>query len=197
MKIAVSGLSGSGNSTVCSLVGKNLRLKVINYTLRDMARELGMDFEGIHRRRKGDPAFDYQLDRKQAELFASEKNAIMGSRLAIWLVGANLSVWLEAGLKTRAARIAEREKIPVREALLRTRRRDAENALQYRRLYGIDVKTHGFVDLIVDTEKYPASKVAAIIVNEAKKAKYKKVKSSKYADTMLSSIEKGLKSIRC
>lgn len=197
MKIAISGLSGSGNSTVCALLGKRMGLTVINYTLRNMALELGMDFGEIHKKRKDDPSFDYLLDRKQAEKFSASKNAVLGSRLAIWLVDSNLSIWLDAGLLARAGRIAKREGIPLRQAIAQTRRRDSENSAQYRKLYGINVSRHGFADMVIDTEKLPAAKVAQLIIKEAKKPKYNKVRGNKYAGGLAGKIAFGLKGVRC
>ncbi|MFH1257521.1 MAG: cytidylate kinase, partial [Candidatus Micrarchaeota archaeon] len=90
MKIAISGLSGSGNSTACEKVGNALKLKVINYTLRNLAIDVGMDFPTIQEKRKEDERFDLLLDKRQMEAFSEEKDAIIGSRLAIWMADANL-----------------------------------------------------------------------------------------------------------
>ncbi len=197
LKIAISGLSGSGNTTVSELIGKKLHLRVINYTLRNMAKELEMDFEGIHEKRKDDPAFDYMLDKNQQEMFEREKGAILGSRLAIWLADANLYVWLDGELKTRAKRIAKREGITLKEAIAKTKIRDLENAAQYRRLYGIDVNKHGFADLKIDTDNLSAQEVMEKIASVAQKPSYKKVRKNKYAEEMKVRISRGLGSARC
>ncbi|HLC47448.1 MAG TPA: cytidylate kinase family protein [Candidatus Norongarragalinales archaeon] len=197
MKIAVSGLSGSGNSTVCKIVGKKLGIPVINYTLRDMAQDLGMGFSEISRKRKEDPAYDLMLDKMQLEQFDAKGNAILGSRLAIWLAGANLYVWLDAGLRERARRIATREGTSLKAALAATRKRDLENARQYRKIYGIDVGRHEFADIAIDTERNSAAQVAAIIIRENAKARYNKPRKGKYGGAVAEMIRKGLLKTRC
>ncbi|MFH1750125.1 MAG: (d)CMP kinase [Candidatus Micrarchaeota archaeon] len=197
MKIAVSGLSGSGNSTVCRLVGKKMGLRVINYTFRDMAKDLGMEFERLHDIRKEDWSYDYLLDRKLLEMFGVQENAIMGSRLAIWIAPANLRIWLDADLGTRAKRIAKREGIMPARALALTRKRDAENARQYMLLYGLDIRKHAFADLAIDTNKMPAEKVAQRIVALARGKNFGKTRESSRALGIKSRIAAGLKKIRC
>ena len=44
IKIAVSGKSGCGNSTVSRLLADKLGLKLINYTFHNMAEEAGIPF---------------------------------------------------------------------------------------------------------------------------------------------------------
>jgi CMP/dCMP kinase len=197
MKIAISGLSGSGNSSACENVGKALKLKIVNYTLRNLAADVGMDFAQIQEKRRDDPSFDLLLDKKQLEMFGSEGNVIMGSRLAIWMADCNLRVWLSAPLKIRAKRIATREKKPIRQVLAETKKRDEENRRQYIKLYGIDVNKHSFADIIVDADKLNAKAVAQKIMTEAKKDKYKNIEKSNYGDRILARIEKGLKAVRC
>jgi cytidylate kinase len=179
------------------MVGKKMRLRVINYTLRNMAKEIGMEFEGIHEKRGNDPSFDYLLDKNQKEMFDREQGAVLGSRLAIWLADANLYVWLDGDLKTRAKRISRREKITLKEAIDKTQKRDGENALQYKKLYGIDVGKHGFADLKIDTGKLSALEVAEKIAREAQMPSYNKVRKNKYAAGMQRRISIGLGSARC
>ncbi|MBI5225067.1 cytidylate kinase family protein [Candidatus Micrarchaeota archaeon] len=197
MKIAISGLSGSGISTACEGVGKKLNLKIINFTFRNMATEIGADLETLQEKRKNDDSFDYLLDKRQLELFGAEKNAILGSRLAIWLADANMRVWVHAPLEIRAKRIAGRENISFEKALIATKQRDKENKAQYKKLYGIDVSKHEFADLVLDSGKLNAAQIANKIANEAKKDKYKNVKMSKYGARIGRIISDGLKTKKC
>jgi CMP/dCMP kinase len=197
VKIAVSGLSGSGNSTACGKIAKLLRLKAINYTFKDLAAEIGMDFYALHEKRKSDPAYDLLLDKRQIEMFEGEENAILGSRLAIWIADANLRVWLEAPIQIRAKRISQRDGIPTGDALVKTRMRDKENAAQYLRLYGIDINKHGFADIVIDSGKFGADEVAKKIASAAKSKKYAKVKKSPMGEKIRKIIQVNLNKIRC
>ena len=130
VRIAISGLSGCGNTTACHNVANAMNLKVVNYTFRNLAQDMNLKFEEILEKRKEDPSYDYLLDRKQIDLVVSQDNTIMGSRLACWLVHADLKVWLESPLRERAARIAERETRDYYEVLVETKTRDEYDIAQ-------------------------------------------------------------------
>jgi cytidylate kinase len=169
LKIAISGKSGCGNSSVSRMVAERLGLELINYTFHDMARERGMEFEEFCRLAEQDSRYDRELDRKQVEMCAGG-SCVLGSRLAIWLLeDADLSVYLYASLDTRAARIAEREGGSLEEKREETKRRDRRDHARYKRLYGIDNDRYDFVDLVVNTDNMTAAEVADTIVAEANK----------------------------
>jgi len=46
IRIAISGKSGCGNSTVSRIVATRLGLRVVNYTFKDLARDRGMSCVG-------------------------------------------------------------------------------------------------------------------------------------------------------
>ena len=56
IKIAVSGKSGCGNSTVSRLLAEKLGLKLINYTFHNMAEEAGIPFEELCLKAENDPS---------------------------------------------------------------------------------------------------------------------------------------------
>src|SRR5512137_2484437 len=112
LRVAISGKSGCGNSTVSRLVADRLGLPMINYTFKDLARDNGMTFEEVCRKAEEGPEFDYLIDRMQVEM-ADKGPCVLGSRLAIWLLRDRaFTVYLDAPPEIRAARIAMREGIP-------------------------------------------------------------------------------------
>lgn len=150
--ITISGKSGCGNSTVSRLVAERLGLRLINFTLRDLARERGLSFEQLWERAEHDQSVDHDLDRRLVDL-AAEGGCVVGTRLAIWLLDdPHLSVYLEASQQTRAARIASREAISYRDALAATGVRDRRDRNRYLRLYDIDIGDASQAELVVDTE---------------------------------------------
>jgi len=179
MKIAISGLSGCGNTTVSKLVAKKLRCKFLNYTLRNLAADLKKPFPVIQALAEKNPELDYAVDTKQGLLSYKSKNIVVGSRLACWLDSPkvlkklkikkspkfNLKVWLDAPLRIRAGRIAKREGKVVSVALSETRARDATNAKRYEKLYGIDVSNHAGL-FVVDVSRFSAEEAAKAIVEK-------------------------------
>ena len=85
LKIAISGFSGCGNTTVSKLVAERLRCKFLNYTLRNLAVDMGKPFAEVQQQAEIDPSLDYAVDKKQAVFSASSKRVVVGSRLACWL----------------------------------------------------------------------------------------------------------------
>lgn len=168
VKIAVSGFSGCGNTTVSNMLAEKLSLPCINYTFRNLAKELNMDFKDIVEKSKTDFSFDKMVDAKQIEL-AQKGSCVLGSRLAIWLLSdASLKVFLTASPEVRASRISEREHESVDEVMAFTKKRDAQDTARYLQLYNIDNTNYTFADLIIDTEKYFPEEICDIIIDVLK-----------------------------
>ena len=164
MKIAISGKSGCGNTTVSKILEKKLNFKLINYTFHTMAEERGMDFDDFCRMAEKDSKYDIYLDNKQKELAAGGE-CIIGSRLAVWLIDdADLKVFLDAGEETRASRIHKREGGDYQEILDKTIARDIRDTERYKNLYKIDNNDYRHVDLIINTEHFRPEAVAEIIL---------------------------------
>ena len=168
--IAISGKSGCGNTTVTGLVAEALGFRVINYTFRSMAEEMGISFEELCALAEKDDAYDLRLDRKQVQL-AKEGDCVLGSRLAIWLLKdeADLTVFLDASLEVRATRISRREGGTAAEMLEKTIARDRRDHERYKRIYRIDNDDYHFANLLIDTSAYDQYAVAHKIVENYRK----------------------------
>lgn len=164
VRIAVSGKSGCGNTTVSRRLAGRLDVQLVNYTFRTMAEEEGISFEELCRLAEKDDSWDRRLDQRQVEL-ARQGSCVLGSRLAVWVLPeADLSVYLSASPEVRAARIREREGGDLRDVMETTAHRDHRDRERYLRLYAIDVDDHGFVDLEVDTETMAPDEIVEHIV---------------------------------
>jgi CMP/dCMP kinase len=167
LRIAISGKSGCGNSTVSRLVAGRLGLSVINYTFKNLAHDRGMSFEQVCVLAETDPQYDLTIDRMQVQL-AAEGNCVLGSRLAIWLLrDAAFTVYLRAPLSVRAGRIAQREEKDPEVALRETEERDRRDRERYHRLYGYDVDRYEFASLVVDAGSLDQEQVTEEIVRRA------------------------------
>ncbi len=167
IKIAISGKSGCGNSTVSRLTAERLGLRMINYTFHTVAEELGIDFHHLCRMAEKDPRWDILVDTKQVEM-AREGNCVLGSRLAVWLLtDADLKVFLDAPLEVRAQRIHKREGGDFETVLRQTEDRDERDHARFLRLYKIDNNYYQFVDLIIDTTNLSPEEVVDRIVERA------------------------------
>mgnify|MGYP003466950640 CR=1 FL=1 len=85
LRVAISGKSGCGNTTVSGLLSKTLGIKLINYTFRQLAEEKGMTLAQVIEAAKNDDSYDKYVDNHQVEL-AMKESCVLGSRLAIWML---------------------------------------------------------------------------------------------------------------
>lgn len=165
MKIAISGHSGCGNTTATRNVGQALQLDIVNFTFRDLAQELGIGFDELHSKSPDNAIFDYLTDLKLIRS-ALKNKIVVGSRLAAWLMDADLRIWLHATLEARADRINKREseKHSSYEAVLyKTLKRDEQNRKRYLKLYGLDINDHGDFDVTINTGLLTAEQVSGLI----------------------------------
>ncbi len=164
IKIAISGRSGCGNTTVSRMVADKLNLKFINYTFRTMAEEKGISFDAVRKLAEESNSIDMELDKKQVYL-AAEGNCVLGSRLAIWMIDdADLKVYLTASSSVRAGRIANRENSILEEKIAETEDRDQKDSARYKKIYAIDTNDYSFADIVIDTEKNNVNGVVDIIL---------------------------------
>ena len=170
LRIAISSHSGCGNTTATNNVGGTLGLEVVNYTFRDLAQDLGISFEEIQREAARSRIYDFLTDLRLMRA-SLRPRVVVGSRLAGWLIDADLRVWLHAPLEARAKRIFQREAdihASYESVLYRTLQRDEQNRKRYLEVYGIDINDRSDFDIIINTEKLTAEQVSSLIVAAAR-----------------------------
>jgi len=171
MRICISGFAGCGKNTAGAVVAWELGLPVVDFTFKAMAAKLGMRLEELQLKAAKDKKFDLQLDREIVKE-ASGKDCVVVTWLAPWMVkNATLRVWLNCSEQERARRVAKRDGMGGKEALLHVRKRDAQNIARYKKLYGIDIRKHEIFDLEINSERLRPEHVARIIACAARDKK--------------------------
>jgi cytidylate kinase len=169
IKIAVSGKSGCGNTTVSKMAADALGLDFINFTFRSLASERGVDFKEILEAASKDDSIDKEVDKRQVQLASQSAGCVLGSRLAIWMLNeADLKIYLYADPQTRARRIHKREGGSLDEVAAFTAERDSQDRQRYLRIYGIDVDDYSFADLIIKTDNITPQQIVDLIVEKAR-----------------------------
>ncbi|MDR0448436.1 MAG: AAA family ATPase [Treponema sp.] len=172
MKIAVSGKSGCGNTTISRLVSEKLDLAFINFTFRSLAAEKGLSLKEVLAKAAIDDWWDREVDTRQLAMAEKAKGCVLGSRLAIWMLKeADLKVYLRASPEVRAGRIIKREGGVLEEIAAFTLERDRQDRERYMQIYNIDNDNYSFADLIVDTDTMGIEEIAGAIINEADRRK--------------------------
>jgi predicted cytidylate kinase len=171
--ITISGLPGSGKTTVARLVAQALGLEHVyaGDVFRRQAEAAGLTLEEYAQRAETDHTIDRRLD-AQMRARAARGNAVLEGRLAAFMAeeaGVQaLRIFLDASEEVRAARITEREGGDAAARLRQTQAREASDARRYREIYGVDYHDQRRYDLVIRTDGRPPEAVAAEIVARAR-----------------------------
>ena len=124
-RIAISGRSGCGNTTVSKILAETLGVELVNFTFRTLAEEKELAFDQLRALAETDDWYDREVDDRQVRLAMEADGCVLGSRLAVWLLEeVDLKVFLTGPEEVRAKRIARREGREYEEVLESTRVRD-------------------------------------------------------------------------
>ena len=172
MLITISGLPGSGTSTVAARVASALNLERLDgcTAFRAMAAERGLTVGAFSELAESDPSIDLQLDQRLAAR-AREGELVLESRLAGWIATNEqlpaLRVWIDCEDQERARRVAAREAISPERALLANIRREASERLRYLAFYAIDFADRSIYDLLLDSTSAAPDALTSTIVAAA------------------------------
>ena len=173
MLITISGLPGSGKTTVARLVAADLGLEHVyaGNIFRRQAEKAGLSLQEYLRRAETDPSIDRQLDDRM-RMRARAGDAVLEGRLAAVMAEEAkvpaLKVFLDASEAVRAARITNREGGGTHERLQEIQAREASDRQRYRDIYGVDYHDHRLYDVVVETDRRTPEDLAQEIVREAR-----------------------------
>jgi cytidylate kinase len=169
MIILVCGYAASGKSMVSRYLGKQLKYKVVHTS--DVLKQFTDNQKTISEKtkmnkgwyeksnlmvvRKNDFSFDKNLDKYLLSLVKENENIVLDSSTLPYLLKKKkgvLKIWLKATHKTRAERMALRNKISLESADKVLRKKDKFNRAHYKKIYGFDFgKDLSVFNYILDT----------------------------------------------
>ena len=165
MIITISGIAGSGKSTVAVELAKALGLKhySIGSLMREMAKEKGMSLLELGKLAEKDPVIDKALDEKQIELGREKDNFVIDSRLGWFFIPNSIKIFFSISMKEAARRVYrdtiknlrrdERENTSVKQTLANMKKRQVSETKRYKQLYGVNYLDKKNFDIVVNSTR--------------------------------------------
>jgi predicted cytidylate kinase len=173
MVITISGLPGSGKTTVARLVARELGLEHVyaGEIFRRQAQQRGIPLAEYLKMAETDESIDRDLD-AQMLARAAAGSAVLEGRLTAYIADKAgvpaLRVFLDASEDVRAERITGREGGATTERLREIQAREASDRRRYRVLYGVDYHDRRRYDLVMETDRHTPDELARAIVGKAR-----------------------------
>lgn len=175
MLITISGLPGSGTSTVAKQVAAALGVPRLDggTVFRALAAESGLSLAEFGAQAERDPVIDLALDARLAEA-ARAGDVVLESRLAGWIATneeldgpGTVRVWVACDPDERARRVAIRDGLDDATARAANDAREASEAKRYRDYYEIDLADLRVYDVVLDSTTAPPEELTAAILAAA------------------------------
>ena len=158
MIITISGIAGSGKSTVAKLLAKRLNLK--HYSTGDFMREIaekkGISLLELSKLAEKDQSTDIELDERQKNLGKTQDNFVIDARLGFHFIPNSIKVFLEVDLNEAAKRIFDEKRQheqykDIQESIEKIKTRIKSEEWRYKEYYNLNYQDKKHYDIMIDT----------------------------------------------
>ena len=178
MILSISGLHGTGKSTIGKLIADKLGIQYYStgQAFRDLAQEMNITLEEFTKYAEENPEIDKDLDHKIIGI-AKKGNIIIDSQLSGYILKsiADFKVLLTCPLEVRIKRMAERDDTTYEQKVKETTLREKSELERFKHLYNIDLsdqkEIQNMYDLIINTENLTIEEIVEKIILALEKRK--------------------------
>lgn len=166
MIITITGLPGSGKTSVAKELARHLHIK--HYSMGDLFRKIARkrhkNFLVLMKNKEN--IIDF-LDKKQKLIAKTHKNAIIDSRLGAYLIkDAEYKIYLYSSLKKRIKRLMKRDKENYKKALNEILSREKFELKHYKKNYNVDYRDKKLYNIIINTENLTVKETVKKILDK-------------------------------
>ena len=179
--ITISGMLGSGKSTVAKLLAE--RLGYTYYSTGDAQREIakkrGITTLELNHLADKDPSIDEAIDGVFKRFNAvPNKNFVIDSRMAFFFIPHSIKVKLDVDVTVAGARIfhdtersGERAYATVEESIAALKERRLSEVNRFQRIYHVNIDNNENFDYVLDTTNHTPDEVVNLIIKKFKLAR--------------------------
>ncbi len=164
--MTISGLPGSGTTTLCRELGARLQWDLMNTgdVFRQMAEQMGISLQELGRRAESNDEIDRELDKRMIDGARESNRVILEGRITGWMTLrhqlAAHRVWVDAPREVRARRVADREEKELDLAIREMLAREQSEATRYASIYQIDLTDLSIYHQVIDSGRYSPAECA-------------------------------------
>ncbi len=161
MIITISGMIGSGKSTVADELARIFKYKRYSSGdfMRQLAQKKNMSLIELSRIAEKDPEIDREIDKRQIELGQKEDNFVIDGRLAWHFIPKSVKIYLDVSNEEAAKRIYKDKKesrrteqfSDIKEFAKKIQERKDSEIKRYKEYYGINHHDKKNYDIYLDT----------------------------------------------
>jgi len=149
MIITITGLPGSGKTSVAKDLAKHIHIKY--YSMGNLVRKIAKKRKiPLKNLIKNNSKLVDEMDKIQKHIAKIHKNAIIDSRLGAYLIkNAHARIYIYAPLKLRVKRISKRDEKPYKFSLNETLSRERDEIKHYKEEYNVDYRNKKLYNIII------------------------------------------------
>ena len=176
--ITISGMLGSGKSTVARLLADHLGYAYYSTgnAQREIAQKRGLTTLELNRLADTDPTIDQEIDGVfQRFNTVPNQNLVIDSRMAFFFIPGSIKIKLNVDVEIAGRRIfedttrtGEKKYDTVAESIQALRDRRASEVARFQRIYHVDIDNNENFDYVLDTTHHTPTEIVDLIIQKFK-----------------------------
>lgn len=179
MRITISGMIGSGKSSVADEIAKRLGYQRFSSGdfMREIAKERGISLMELSKIAETNPKIDREIDQRQIKFGKTHDNFVIDGRLSWYFIPDSLKIYLNVSNEEAARRIyndkeetRQTEKFSsLKELAEKIQERKNSEIKRYQKYYGVNHHDKKNYNLYLDTTNMTVKEEVDYLMKEIKK----------------------------